>query len=316
MAALVVGCDGQDGKIMCSYLNSIKMEYLKINRQGLFSVNDLLLASSDFSPLLMRDIFLSHKVTQIYFFAANSDPDGFREIINKSTEGKNSQKEVFELLKNILETISSMKSEVRIFFTSTSLIYLGSKETPQNESTPESPQEDYSIQKIEMTNYILDTAKANLNISAQIGIMYNHESVFRKKGFFSRKVIETALQLSNHKNNNRFIEIRKPDAIIDMSYAEDFIINAYNLVQHGESGKFIFSSGTGIKAKDFAHEVMDSLNLDSKKYLLLRNDDQILSNIPLIGDNSKIKKILGSKYRYTDNLSQKLIQDWKKVIGS
>lgn len=314
---LIIGSSGQDGILLANLFEIEDTKIFTINKIGMYYQGQLLTPYEMITSYNLSLIILEHEVEEIYFVAGDSKSSIQRLMGSLDENIFNSGSDIFLIIK-LLDAITLIKSTIKFFFTSSSLIFAGTSVFPQKEDHRTYALEKYAKNKLMISNLLREyEIKNQRKFKLYIGIMYNHESIYRKKDFFTRIVIEHALDCYKNKKKYETMKVKYPQDIIDMSYAKDFMINAINLLSIGEPGDYIFSSGTGIKAIDFVKEVFNYLNLDYAKHIdadLVTCKERI-SPI-LIGNNSKLKKALGDRYAFSSNkLSYRLTRDWLNHYG-
>jgi GDP-D-mannose dehydratase len=317
MTNLIIGSQGQDGQILRNLLGQNNQIVLELNKIGIFLRSSNILKRENFSISSFAKIFMEYGIKNIFFFAADSKPMTTRVKDYESGKYDIGSNHVFQTLELVVMAINLSKIIVKFFFASSSLVFAGSSESPQYESTKVEPLEKYAEDKVYMHNYLENWDKENRNVKLFVGIFYNHESTYRKRGFFTREIIETALLNFENPKSNIPINLINPMSVIDMSHAKDFMHNTINLLELGRPGKYIFSSFTGITASQFALEVLEFLNLDPDKYL--RWDTKKINSqrtLSLIGDNSKLIGELGTNFVSSPTkLSHRLTQEWMAKRG-
>ena len=316
MSILIVGSDGQDGKILSSLIDNQEL-CLKQNKYGIFLDKKLILDLTHYSYQSLANLLKVFGITKIFFFAAVSRST--QEIYSMNSDFETEKK--YYALHNILETtiraIEFNRTKVKFFFASSSLIFAGTRELPQNENTKTFPLETYARDKVKATEYLIDFGRSKEFFELYIGIFYNHESVYRKKGFFTRKVIETAISILLNPTEDFKLSLLNVNSVIDISHAEDFMRNLLKLVEVGQPGSYIFSKGQGITTLDFVSEVFDYFHLDHNSYLeTIENESKVRFITPLIGMNTKLKNELGNDFFESGTrLSQRLCKEWMSKFG-
>ena len=309
MSNLIIGGFGQDGLILTKLLISLNEKVFVQNQIGIYEDGKLLILTSEISKPVFRDFLVSNNVERIFFFAAESYSFEKRIGVQYCSSGDFVMSPIEVLIRNLLQAIRNSSMAIKVFFASSSLIFAGAETYPQNEFTAYAPLESYARDKIKYENLFLQFCKEYPYLDLYIGVFYNHESTYRKPGFFTRKVIEAAL-------NQSPVQIISPNTLIDMSYAEDFMWNSWNLLNFCPPGKYLFSSGVGISALEFAIEVFDHVGLEWQKFVELNPTISTSSKVPLIGASVKLKSSLGARYRQSsESLSHRLTQDWKLHHG-
>ena len=140
---------------------------------------------------------------------------------------------------------------------------------------------------------ICDYYRKFKKIFINVGILYNHESIYRKKDFISSKIITHAVK--NYRGSNKKLIIGNLNSRVDWGSAYDYVDAFIKLQKLKKSDNYIIATGKTHKVKDFIKIVYEYLNLDYKKYvvedrkLLFRNTNY------RCGNPSKIKKDTGWK---------------------
>ena len=124
------------------------------------------------------------------------------------------------------------------------------------------------------------------------GIMFNHESEFRKKDFLIPKIISTAKQIKQNKLNQ--IVLGSLDLVRDWTYAEDVAIAITKLFENSENieSSYVIGTGKGKSIKDILKEVSLIEDIDLLKFVKI--DKKFLRiNDPLvrISNPEKLKSL-------------------------
>ena len=278
--AVIVGGDGQDGTILKEKLQQKKYKIISLNKKNIDICN----------YNKVTNIIKKTKPHEIYYLAA----------YHNSSE-KNNNFNLVDLNKSIqinfispiifLNVITQFSPTSKFFFASSCLIFKKSKKI-QNENTKIEPNEIYGIHKAE-TMKICDYYRKFKKIFINVGILYNHESIYRKKDFISSKIITHAVK--NYRGSNKKLIIGNLNSRVDWGSAYDYVDAFIKLQKLKKSDNYIIATGKTHKVKDFIKIVYEYLNLDYKKYvvedrkLLFRNTNY------RCGNPSKIKKDTGWK---------------------
>ncbi len=313
----IFGSGGQDGKICFDLLNQ------KYNESSffLFTSNELLIKkfnaldkrinfSSNFEYInLISNLFTEYNPSIIFYFAAVHF--SFEE---KSLNFEKSKQEFtnYFLPIHILSECSFISKKVKFLYASSSLIFSGSNIYPQDEITKRSPTCDYSNQKVIAEKFLKNLGN-KLGIDVYVAILYNHESIYRKQKFFTKKIISflSNYKKQNKKGNHDKIVLYNKHSLIDMGYAFDFVKGMISLTIKGEPGSYNFSTQKPIKVKDFVDTVLDYYDLPN--YLVEFKESSPRSLCPLIGKNKKIFDEIGWEPEfYGKKLAEKLCNDFEE----
>lgn len=293
--AFIVGSDGQDGKILYSKINQTYDSIILINKNN-FDLS---------KELVIQKLIKKHKPSNIFYFAAYHN-SAEEEQKNNFFFIKNSYEVNYKYPLYFLQAIDKFHKECKFFFASSSLIFKPSK-LRVNENSIRDPREIYSYFKNE-TMKLCKYYRDNKNIFVNVGILFNHESEYRKNTYLSKKIILHAIK--NYNGSKKKLILGNLNSFIDWSYAYD-IIDAILLMNNlKKSSDFIICSGKKYSIKNFVEYTYSYLGLNYKKYVKL--DKKILFRKPeiRIGNYSKLNKATG--WRPKTNLKEMI----EKIVDS
>ena len=301
--ALIIGSEGQDGRLLNEYLRNFNYNIFEIGKttikvNGEISSDKFLIKNED----LIKNFIKVNKPDEIYYLAGyHHSSEDFQ--LDSYEEFLNSYNINVKYYYNILDSVRLHSLNTKIFYSSSSHIFGNASNSPQDESTPMNPTTIYGIHKLAATN-ISKVFRRKYNIFASVGILYTHESKYRKINFLSRKIVTTAIKIKN--NNESKLIIGNPDSLIDWGYAKDYVVAMKKILDYKVSTDFIISSGRLHKLSDFINYVFSYLNLDYKKYIVV---DEIILNrksiYNLYGNPNKIK----SKINWNSSISLKALAE-------
>jgi len=289
--AIILGSSGQDGTILYN-----KLETLGYNIVGL-TKNKSRSTLADYDSLDLkitneRDIYQlikNFKPTQVYHLSAYQHSSS--EIIkDRECEIFNNSFEInTKSLQIILEGLSLFSKDTSLFYAASSSIYLNTDTDIQTEKTPYSPIDYYGISKVAGI-HLCEYYRKNTNLNIAVGIMYNHESIYRKKKFVSYKIIQHALEIANNKRDE--LILGNLESKVDWGSAKDYVDAMHLLTRNSISDNFIIASGITHSVEDFVSIVFDHLGLNYKEYVKVNSGLIKKNNRNLCGDISKIKKTI------------------------
>ena len=277
---VIVGSGGQDGKIL---YNKIKNNFSKI----------ICLDKINFditNKIKIIELIKKNKPSHIYFFAAyhsssqENQNENFESVVNSYNVN-------YLAPKYFLEAINDYHKKCKFFFASSSLIFKPSKFL-LNEKSQIKVNEYYSFFKYEtmrMCSYYRDKKKIFVNV----GILFNHESKYRKNNFLTKKIISHAIK--NKKGSKEKLILGNLSTKVDWSYAEDVIDAVIAIQKIKQSGNFVISSGKAHSIREFLKITYSYFNLNYKDYIIIKKN--IIKRKPeiRIGNSAKLKKITGWK---------------------
>ncbi len=225
--------------------------------------------------------------------------------------------------KNIIDSVEKYSKDTKVFFPSSATIFEGYNNIVANEETKPKPLSNYSISKFNTQKYI-DVKVSEANLIIKTGIMFSHESEYRRGNFFSKKIIKF---LTEYKNGSRkFLSVG--DILIkrDIGYAPEYSDAIFKILLLENSEKYIVSSNTLYKLSDFIEFSLDYLQLSYEvlyedrliKYIDLSTGETFIESdakkfrkydlIGIQGDNSKLITATGWKPKLNlEDISKKMI---------
>tara|TARA_B100001996_G_scaffold283553_1_gene223847 strand:- start:1921 stop:2892 length:972 start_codon:yes stop_codon:yes gene_type:complete len=231
--------------------------------------------------------------------------------------------------KNIIDAIEEFSKETIFFFPSSATIFEGYSDTQVNEITRANPKTNYSRTKYKTQEYIQEKVNDS-ELQLNTGIMFSHESEYRRPNFFSKKITEFLVEYKNKGG----IKINVGDLSLerDIGYAEEYVEAIYKILTNNKRTRYIVSSNSLYRLSDFIEHCLDFLEINYKveinekniSYLDKRNGFQFISSSKeeyrkydlkgIRGDNSKILNELGwSPTIKLDGITKRMIDyEYKK----
>lgn len=204
--------------------------------------------------------------------------------------------------------ILGMTKRVRFYQASTSELYGGMGEIPQNESTPFYPRSPYAAAKL-YGYWITVNYREAYGMHASNGILFNHESPIRGETFVTRKITMAAARISRGLQTSLFLG--NLDARRDWGFAGDYVEGMWRVLQHPTPDDFVLATGEAHTVREFCSAAFGRLGIE----LEFRGDGvdevgvdtktgaEIIAIDPryfrptevnvLIGDYAKAKRLLG-----------------------
>ncbi|MCB9262690.1 MAG: GDP-mannose 4,6-dehydratase [Flavobacteriales bacterium] len=297
MKILITGISGQDGAYLSKRLleqgNDIRgiirnensnidgLKYLNIEKEIEFEKVDLADRSS------IEKNIKKHQYDQIYNLAAQSSvAESFKNPF--LTMQFNVQSTL-----NILESVKKVSPHTKIYQATSSEMYGDVRNLPINENTLLNPQSPYAISKA-ACHYLIKNYREAYQIHASSGILFNHESVLRRENFFIMKLIKSALDILNRKQE--MLKLGNIEIKRDFGYAPDYIEAIVKMLEQDEPGDYMICSGKSITLRSIVEHIFRFLNISMDKIVIdpeLYRPSEIEN---IYGDNNKAKERLGWKY--------------------
>jgi GDPmannose 4,6-dehydratase len=151
----------------------------------------------------------------------------------------------------LLEALRRVNPGVKFYQASTSEMFGGVKETPQNEKTPFYPRSPYGVAKL-YAHWITVNYREAYNMFACSGILFNHESPMRGLEFVTRKISQGVAMIKRGELD--VITLGNLDAKRDWGFAGDFVRAMWLMMQHEKPDDYVVSTGETHSIREFAEE--------------------------------------------------------------
>ncbi len=264
--ALVLGCKGQDGSLLCKSLINQGFEVVGLTRNRSTNLGNLksLKIEQDINLeegkitdyTLIKQIIESHNPIEIYNLAAQSS-------VGKSfSSPKETIESIIQGTINILEVSKDINYEGRLFFAGSSEIF-GNTKIKADLNHKQNPQSPYGIAKQTSLN-LVKMYREQYNLSCVTGILFNHESPFRQKDFVTQKIISEAILCS--KNSNHKLNIGNIEIARDWGWAEEYVEGMQLITRAKKVKDQILCTGKLTSLKQFIEITFKKLNLSWEKH--------------------------------------------------
>ena len=202
----------------------------------------------------------------------------------------------------ILEAIRAAKIKTKFYQASTSELY-GSTPPPQSELSSFAPRSPYAAAKL-YSYWVVRNYREAYGLHATNGILFNHESPRRGETFVTRKITMAAAKIKLGLQEKLYLG--NLDATRDWGYAPEYVESMWLMLQQEKPDDFVVATGVGATVRDFCEVAFSKLDLDYKDFVI--TEDRYIRPTEvdaLIGDQSKIRKILGWEAK----------THWKELAG-
>lgn len=295
--ALITGITGQDGAYLSKLLlekgyvvfgfsrsddpNVNNLKYLgiagkvKIQKCDLLNYNEL------------EEKILKCNPDEIYNLAGQSSVDySFREPAETLTYN-------IESVMNMLEVIRKSKKDAKFYQATTCEMYSANNEMPIKEDSPLFPSSPYGVSKA-ASHLMIINYRETYGIFCVSGILFNHESHLRKRGYFIRELIRTAIDISNGKDE--YIYLGQADNKRDLGFSPRYVEMMWLMLQNKEPKDYVICSGKSVSVRAIAEYVLNKFNIPFDRIKIDKNLFRN-PNVPdLYGDSSKARKDLNWNY--------------------
>jgi len=297
---LISGITGQDGVFLTSHilknkpkdnvigLSRNKKDEVFYNKLNYILKNTL---NKNNIRILNIDIINENKVKEIikeikpnYIYNLSGPSSVYKSMLPNSNTANN----IIKIFNNLVKPIIDENLDCNFYQSSSSEMFDISTK-PLDENSNFKTRSPYAEGKFYIHNLIQKIkVEHNLNISS--GIMFNHESEFRKDEYLIMKIIKAAILISKKQEDS--LKIGSLHIERDWSYAGDVANAIYKINENNTSEDYVIGSGVGNSIETILDIIFNYFKLNWQNYveidsLLLRPGDpeSIISNPKKIYEN-------------------------------
>lgn len=301
---LITGITGQDGLFLTNILLHSQKKYeivgitRALNSRDIFYNNLKNITKKEgfnnsielvdvnlLNPKAIEDLIKSFSPDFVYNLSGPSSV--YNSFIDKSIH--NSILNIFENLTGALIKNNLFPK----FFQASSSELFSNSEKPLSETSALLAKSPYAEAKL-LNHFKVFSLKENYSWPIFSGLMFNHESEFRKNEYLIMQIINGAINISKKKADN--LTIGSLNYIRDWSYAGDIAEAIYNITENGSNTSYVIGSGEGHKILDVLEIVFGYFKLDWENHVLV--DESLLRKgdpEEIVSDPSLILKELNWK---------------------
>lgn len=290
-SALIIGASGQDGRLLARLL--LDREYAVrgwIRRETAAPAPCECALVDILNPAAVEAALRRSPPDEIYYLAAfhHATEDAIElsaaELLRCSFDVH-----VLGLL-NVLQAMEECAPRTRLFYAASSHVFGTPESERQNEQTPLTPNSAYGISKAAGLQ-CCQLYRRQKGIFAATGILFNHESPWRKPSFLSQKIVQGALRSRNDPAYK--LVLGNLEARVDWGYAPDYVEAMFRILQLPEASDFVVASGEMHTVREFAEIAFGALGLDWRQHV--ETDARLLNKTshPLCGDSAKLRAATG-----------------------
>lgn len=278
--AIVVGVNGQDGRILDERLRGEGCAVIGIARGGI-DIAD---------RAQVRALVAEWKPERVFYLAAfhhaaqeNAGADG-AELFEKSHAAH------VRGVVNFLEAIRELSPATRLFYAASSLVFGEPPGERQDERTPLNPRCIYGITKTAGMHCCRFYREAH-GVFASAGILYNHESRFRQEKFVSQKIARAARAIAA--GSREKLVLGDLSARTDWGFAPDFVEAMVRMLALERAEDFVVATGEAHTVREFVEIAFARVGLDWREHVE-ENPALLHRRRPtMIGDASRLRAVTG-----------------------
>lgn len=296
--ALVVGSQGQDGRILVASLKNQGYDVFEISRKS---------GPSIFDAPQVRNFIQEYQPHEIYFLAAVSHASENPSLANSANLLEESRRVHVVALRNFLEAFRDGSPQSRLFYASSSHVFGDSPDPIQNEESPVLPNSAYALTKVEGMDLCREF-RLKHGCFAAVGILYNHESALRPSRYLSKKIVDHLVALLQ--DSPVKLDIGDLNAQADWGYAPDFIDAMQRIIRFEEADDFVVATGELHTVRDFLEVAFSSVGREWNEFVRVKPEILLRRSRPLVGDASKLREATGWRPTLSfKEMVEKLVRD-------
>jgi GDP-D-mannose dehydratase len=297
---LIVGSNGQDGQVLQEILKEENASLFLKNRNTVIGPNGKEFINT--KDNILKSIFLSNDIDEVYFLAATNFSASQKTIYTNHAEVKLHLDLLVNELIELLEIICLNSPKTKIFFASSALIFGNTSTYPQDEMTLTEPTEIYALFKV-LCQEVLFYYRNKFDLFIVIGILYPHESEFRKPEFLFPTIIHHAyLAKSGHASKLELVDL---DFRREWNCAYQVMQASVDTLRLKIPDNYIVGSGIQYSVSEICSIVFGQFDLNFENFVFKSSQIIRKRNPNLIANPVKLFNALGS---VPDGNAQSLIQ--------
>ena len=251
--ALITGITGQDGSYLAEFLLDKGYEVHGLVRRSSTDNTDRIshLLNENKVTLHYGDLTDANSLSRLLY---KIEPD---EVYNLAAQSH--VKVSFDIPEftadvnaigtlRLLDSIREVNDKIKFYQASSSELFGKVREIPQNENTPFYPRSPYAVSKL-YAYWITINYREAYNLFASNGILFNHESPRRGKGFVTRKITTGIADILSGKLECLYLG--NLDAKRDWGYAGDYVEAMWLILQQDKPDDYVIATGETHTVREF-----------------------------------------------------------------
>jgi len=294
--ALVVGCLGQDGRLLWELLAGRGYRLTGMSRRAVHTGGDIVPGEGTGPAVEVSDaaavsaLVSRLRPDEIYYFAACHHSSQDRHAADPQALWTRSLAVNAAGPAHFLEAIRLHAPETRFFYAGSCLAFGEAGDTPQTEETCFRPSCVYGVSKA-AGMHAVRLYRETHGVFAVGGILYNHESHLRPRRFLSRKIVRGAWRI--RRGEERELVLGDLSARADWGYAPDFVDAFWRTLQAPRPADYVVATGRLSSVRDWVEKTFELAGLNWQEHV--REDASLLGSrrTPLVGDSSRLAACTG-----------------------
>ncbi len=209
----------------------------------------------------------------------------------------------------LLEAMRRAVPHCRFLQAGSSELFARAERSPQDETTPIRPMNPYGIAKA-FAFHTVRAYREQYGLHATNAIFFTNESRRRSPEFVFRKVTRAVAEIVAGRRET--LSLGNLDTIRDWGYAPEYAALSIAMLDEAPADDFVVATGEGHTVHELVTQAFGLVGLDWQKHVQL--DETLVRRsevVPLVGDSSKLRSVLGAapRIRFQDVLRIVLAYD-------
>ena len=293
--ALVIGAAGQDGAYLCRLLSRMNYQVIgtsrtpesnKKNLEQLGIKNEIKICKMQPEKIhSVRKVFEGLNPQEIYYLAGQTSVARSFSFPATALEG------ITLGLLNVLEVMKVCCPDARLFHASSSEIFGETDGAPATIATEQNPKSPYAIAKSAASS-LVKIYRESHGMWLSNGILFNHESPLRARGFVTEKIVSGAHEIYLGRTDK--LTLGSLDVARDWGWAPEYVGAMQLMLGHNAPLDAIIATGRTVSLNYFVEKVFDYFGLNSRKFVYSDASIERPSDIKFsAADPSKTYQALG-----------------------
>ena len=316
---LITGITGQDGLFLTdilfkkysniSIIGISRNKNLKTFEENISCFNSKYLKNIDLFNIDLTNLNEVKKLIQKYKPTEIYNLTGPSSVYESFTNDK-SKKNIVDIFSNLTNSLIELEIFPNFYQASSSEMFGKNNFEFQDELTKFNPNSPYAEAKLSNHLKVVELSE-KYNWRIYSGIMFNHESEFRKQDFLFSKILD--FLISNPLTQKEKLTIGSTDIVRDWSYAGDIVEGMITMTKSELRSDFVLGSGKSTSIEEVLETSFNFFDLNWRDYIsidnnLLRSSDPKIR----ISNPKKIKKELGWETKTSLEQTIEKITKYKK----
>jgi GDPmannose 4,6-dehydratase len=194
-------------------------------------------------------------------------------------------------LVNVLEAMRLEAPKCRLFYAASSHCFGSQPAAPvQDESTPLNPDNVYGVSKTAGV-HACRLYRNDHGVFASAGILFNHESPYRRAEFVTSKIVRAAIDISRGKRD--LLVLGDLSARTDWGWAPDYVDAMTRILALDQPDDFVIATGEPHTVGEFAQLAFAAVGLDWREHVEENPGIITKRKLGLVGNPAKLNAATG-----------------------